>query len=73
MKASLRAKQMNLTTSPSNPYCTTDHLDFIDDFCPECGDPVDEDGNTENMPIYCSRNCGCHGPGCPMGLIRHDH
>jgi hypothetical protein len=20
--------------------------------------------------IYCSRHCGCHGVGCPMGLIR---
>ena len=56
----------------SPPYCRTDHRDFTEDYCPECGSLVDEDGNTEEMPIYCSRNCGCVGPGCPMGLIREN-
>ena len=53
-----------------SPYCSTDHKEFVEDFCPECGSLVDEDGNTEEMFVYCSRNCGCHGVGCPMGLRR---
>jgi hypothetical protein len=40
------------------------------DFCTSCGEEVDEDGNTVSKLIYCSRHCGCHGVGCPMGLIR---
>lgn len=44
----------------------TDHRGA--DFCTSCNEEVDEDGNTLSMPQYCSRNCGCHGPGCPMGL-----
>lgn len=42
------------------------------DFCRSCGEEVDEDGNTESRPEYCSRHCGCHGVGCPMGLKRVD-
>lgn len=42
------------------------------DFCTECGEEVDEDGNTASRFEYCSRNCGCHGPGCPMGGKRID-
>ena len=37
------------------------------DFCSECGEEVDEDGNTASRFEYCSRQCGCDGPGCPMG------
>lgn len=37
------------------------------DFCTACGEEVDEDGNTESRFEYCSRHCGCHGTGCPMG------
>ena len=48
--------------------CCGDHRGA--DFCTECGEEVDEDGNTEGKTIYCSRHCGCHGVGCPMGLIR---
>ena len=40
------------------------------DFCTACGEEVDEDGNTESLTRYCSRHCGCHGTGCPMGLER---
>lgn len=47
-----------------------DHLGA--DFCKECGEEVDEDGNTESKFEYCSRHCGCDGPGCPMGGIRID-
>ena len=42
------------------------------DFCTACGEEVDEDGNTESRPVYCSRHCGCVGTGCPMGLMRGD-
>lgn len=42
------------------------------DFCTECNEEVDEDGNTESRFEYCSRNCGCVGVGCPMGKIRVD-
>lgn len=42
------------------------------DFCTACGEEVDEDGNTESRIEYCSRHCGCHGVGCPMGLKRSD-
>lgn len=37
------------------------------DFCTACGEEVDEDGNTASRFEYCSRQCGCDGPGCPMG------
>lgn len=37
------------------------------DFCTECNEEVDEDGNTASKFEFCSRHCGCHGPGCPMG------
>ena len=47
-----------------------DHLGA--DFCTACGEEIDEDGNTESRIEYCSRHCGCHGPGCPMGLKRPD-
>jgi hypothetical protein len=42
-----------------------DHLGA--EFCAACGEEVDEDGNTESRFEYCSRHCGCVGPGCPMG------
>lgn len=48
--------------------CPIDHLDFLEDFCPACGLEVDSHGNTEEQFDYCSfPDCGCHGPGCPMG------
>lgn len=47
-----------------------DHLGA--DFCTACGEEVDEDGNTESRFEYCSRHCGCVGPGCPMGGKRID-
>lgn len=50
--------------------CCDDHRGA--DFCSACGEEVDEDGNTESMTRYCSRHCGCHGTGCPMGLERVD-
>jgi len=42
------------------------------DFCTACNEEVDEDGNTESKPRYCSRYCGCFGVGCPMGFERFD-
>ena len=39
-----------------------DHLNFCGTVCPDCGDEVDEYGNTENQFDYCSfPNCGCDG------------
>ena len=41
----------------------TDHLDFLDQICPDCGLEVDSYGNTEAQPFdYCTfPDCGCDG------------
>ena len=40
----------------------TDHLEFTNSKCPDCGLKVDTHGNTEDQFEYCSfPDCGCHG------------
>jgi len=43
-----------------------DHLEFIDEKCPDCKLQVDENGNTEDQFDYCSFPCcGCdHNRNC---------
>ena len=39
-----------------------DHLDFLNSICPDCGEEVDNYGNTESQYDYCSYpDCGCDG------------
>lgn len=39
-----------------------DHLEFINNTCPDCGLQVDAYGNTEDQFDYCSfPDCGCDG------------
>lgn len=49
--------------------CQTDHYDWKEDFCPECGAEVDQHGNTEETFVNCCfPDCGCDKvAGCPMG------
>ena len=38
------------------------HLDYADQVCPGCNEPVDPYGNTSNDFKYCSfPDCGCDG------------
>lgn len=61
-------------SSPNRDVCNdcNDHREYPNTTCAWCGEPIDEDGNTESNVRYCSRQCGCVGPGCPMGLERRD-
>lgn len=48
--------------------CPVDHLELAGGICPLCLYVIDEYGNTEDDFRYCAKgNCGCDGPGCPMG------
>ena len=39
-----------------------DHLNFVNEPCPDCGLAVDSYGNTEDQFDYCSfPDCGCDG------------
>ena len=39
-----------------------DHLSFTEGTCPDCGEPVDTYGNTEDQFDNCSfPDCGCDG------------
>lgn len=39
-----------------------DHLEFLNETCPDCNLPVDNYGNTEAQYKYCSfPDCGCDG------------
>lgn len=46
----------------ADPQQCLDHLDFTNDVCPDCGEPVDAYGNTEYQFDRCSfPDCGCDG------------
>ena len=44
------------------PEKCLEHLSYAGGTCPDCGDPIDAYGNTENQFDYCSfPDCGCDG------------
>lgn len=58
----------------ASKLCLTDHLDYCEDFCPECGELIDDYGNTADKLEYCAYpDCGCDTSfGCPNGGKRRD-
>lgn len=47
---------------PQASHACVDHLNFCEAVCPDCNEPVDAYGNTENDFSHCAfPDCGCDG------------